>query len=73
MFIAYTKYIPESEDIMLGELKADCFIRVYLIAMNVQLEYFEYRYKKILYRYHDINIYRYYRYIVAALLLYHCN
>ena len=39
--------ISESEDIMLGGLKTSCFIRVYLIAMNVQLEYFEYRYKKI--------------------------
>ena len=55
---------------MLGGLKTDCFIRVYLIAVNVQLEYFEYRYKKFLYHYHDIRryLYQYYRYIVAALL-----
>ena len=51
----YSKYLKVKT--MLGGLKTDCFIRIYLIAMNVQLEYFEYRYKKILYRYHDTNIY----------------
>ena len=49
--------MPESEEIMLGGLKTDCFISVYLIAVNVQLEHFEYQYKKILYHYHDIDIY----------------
>ena len=49
---------------MLEELKTDCFIRVDLIAMNVQLEYFEIDIRNSI----SLSRYKYlYRYIVAAL------
>ena len=57
---------------MLGGIKnnkTDCFIRVYLIAMNVLLEYLNIN-KKILHRYHDITIYiDTIDYIVATLIV----